>query len=75
MSSPQLRCQDRVLGDPEARELIARCYCGRLATVGDDRWPYIVPLLHLFSGDEIGLHNSAARVHLRTTWSAIRAHA
>src|ERR1700716_4118393 len=66
MSSPQLRRQDRVLGEPETRELIARAYCGRLATVGNDGWPYIVPLLHVYSGDEIGLHNTAARGHLRT---------
>jgi nitroimidazol reductase NimA-like FMN-containing flavoprotein (pyridoxamine 5'-phosphate oxidase superfamily) len=37
-----------------------------LATVGNDGWPYIVPLLHVYSGDEIGLHNTAARGHLRT---------
>jgi len=47
MSSPQLRRQDRVLGESESRELIAQAYCGRLATVGDDGWPYIVPLLHV----------------------------
>jgi hypothetical protein len=34
--------------------------------VGSDGWPYIVPLLHVYSGDEIGLHNTAARGHLRT---------
>jgi hypothetical protein len=66
MSSPLLRRQDRVLGDAETRELIARAYCGRLASVGIDGWPYIVPLLHVYSGDEIGLHNTAARGHLRT---------
>jgi nitroimidazol reductase NimA-like FMN-containing flavoprotein (pyridoxamine 5'-phosphate oxidase superfamily) len=66
MSSPQLRRQDRVLGEPETRELIAQAYCGRLATVGADGWPYVVPLLHVYFGDEIGLHNTAARGHLRT---------
>lgn len=54
-----------MLGDTEARELIARAYCGRLATMGSDGWPYIVPLLHVFIGDEISLHNTAARGHLR----------
>jgi hypothetical protein len=66
VSSPQVRRQDRVLADAEARQLIARAYCGRLATVSEDGWPYIVPLLHVFSGDEIGLHNTAARGHLRS---------
>jgi nitroimidazol reductase NimA-like FMN-containing flavoprotein (pyridoxamine 5'-phosphate oxidase superfamily) len=66
MSSPQLRRQDRVLEDAEVRALIARAYSGRLGTMSEDGWPYIVPLLHVFSGDEIGVHNTAARGHLRT---------
>ena len=65
MSSPQVRRQDRVLPEPEARELIARAYCGRIATTGADGWPYIVPLLHVLSGNEIGMHNTAARGHFR----------
>ena len=55
-----------MLPEAEARSLLARAYSGRLATVGADGWPYVVPLLHVFSGDEIGLHNTAARGHLRT---------
>lgn len=66
MSSPQVRRQDRVLAEADARALIERAYCGRLATISEDGWPYVVPLLHVFSGDEIGLHNTAARGHLRT---------
>jgi uncharacterized protein len=65
MSSPQLRRQDRVLGDAEARELITRAYCGRIATVGADGWPYVVPLLYIFAGDEITVHNAAVRGHFR----------
>ncbi|MFN2643997.1 MAG: pyridoxamine 5'-phosphate oxidase family protein, partial [Burkholderiales bacterium] len=65
MSSPQLRRQDRLLGETEARELITRAYCGRIATIGADGWPYVVPLLYIFTGDEITLHNSGARGHFR----------
>jgi nitroimidazol reductase NimA-like FMN-containing flavoprotein (pyridoxamine 5'-phosphate oxidase superfamily) len=65
MSSPQVRRQDRVLPEAEARELIARAYCGRVATVGADGWPYVVPLLHVFADDVVTLHNAAARGHLR----------
>ncbi|HEY1289002.1 MAG TPA: pyridoxamine 5'-phosphate oxidase family protein [Burkholderiales bacterium] len=65
MSSPQLRRQDRMLGDAEARVLITNAYSGRVATVSADGWPYVVPLLHVFDGDVIGLHNSAARGHFR----------
>ena len=70
MNSPQLRRQDRVLGDDDTRELIARAYCGRLATVGDDGWPYVMPLLHVYSSENIGLHNTAARGALRTNVEA-----
>jgi len=48
-----------------ARELLARAYCGRLATVGADGWPYVVPLLHVFSGDTLLVHNTGLRGHLR----------
>jgi nitroimidazol reductase NimA-like FMN-containing flavoprotein (pyridoxamine 5'-phosphate oxidase superfamily) len=65
MSSPQLRRQDRILPEADARELIARAYCGRVATVGADGWPYVVPLLHVFSSDVISMHNAAARGHFR----------
>lgn len=65
MSSPQPRRQDRALEEIDARDLIAKAYCGRLATVGGDGWPYVVPLLHVFSGEEIRLHNAAVRGHLR----------
>src|SRR3954469_6626680 len=65
VSSPQLRRQDRMLVEVEARELIARAYCGRVATVGTDGCPYVVPLLHVFSGSVISMHNSAARGHFR----------
>ena len=65
VSSPQLRRQDRTLAEGEARELITSAYSGRVATVSADGWPYVVPLLHVFDGDAIGLHNAAARGHFR----------
>ena len=65
MSSPQLRRRDRLLGDAEARALLVRGYCGRIATIGGDGWPYIVPLLYVSAGDEITVHNAAARGHFR----------
>jgi nitroimidazol reductase NimA-like FMN-containing flavoprotein (pyridoxamine 5'-phosphate oxidase superfamily) len=47
------------------REMIARGHTGRLATVGADGWPYIVPLLYVWRHDRIWLHNTGARGHLR----------
>ncbi|HJY76083.1 MAG TPA: pyridoxamine 5'-phosphate oxidase family protein [Burkholderiales bacterium] len=66
MSSPQLRRQDRLLPEAEARDLMARAYCGRVATVDADGSPYVVPLLHVFAGDVISMHNTAARGHFRS---------
>jgi nitroimidazol reductase NimA-like FMN-containing flavoprotein (pyridoxamine 5'-phosphate oxidase superfamily) len=65
VSSLELRRQDRILAEAEARELIASAYCGRVASVGSDGWPYVVPLLHVFTADVINLHNTAARGHFR----------
>jgi uncharacterized protein len=46
-------------------EMIARGYSGRLGTVGPDRWPYVVPLLYVWTQGEIWVHNTGARGHLR----------
>ena len=65
MSSPALRRQDRMLAEAEARDLIRSAYCGRVATVSPDGWPYVLPLLHIFDGELISMHNTAARGHFR----------
>jgi len=54
-----------MLAEAEARELIAGAYCGRVATIDSYGWPYVVPLLHVFTADVIGMHNAAARGHFR----------
>jgi hypothetical protein len=54
-----------MLAETEARELITRAYCGRVATVDADGWPYVVPLLHVFSGGVISVHNTATPGHFR----------
>ncbi len=52
--------------EPRIRETLEKGYCGRLATIGSDGYPYCVPLLYVCMGDEIYVHNTAARGHLRT---------
>ena len=64
-TAPQVRRADKLMSDQAVRELMARAYCGRLATVGPDGSPYIVPLLFVWSDGEIWLHNTKARGHLR----------
>jgi nitroimidazol reductase NimA-like FMN-containing flavoprotein (pyridoxamine 5'-phosphate oxidase superfamily) len=64
MSSP-VRRTDRVMSDARANEILGNGFCGRLATVGEDGYPYCVPLLYVTMNDEIYVHNTAARGHLR----------
>jgi len=65
MSVPAVRRADLVMDDAAARELLNSAYCGRLATVGEDGWPYCLPLLYVVTDDCVYLHNAAARGHLR----------
>lgn len=62
---PRVRRTDRVLADEAARETLARGFCGRLATVGADGYPYCVPLLYVWMDGEVWVHNTRARGHLR----------
>jgi uncharacterized protein len=62
---PVMRRTDKAMSDEHARELLARGFAGRLATVGPDGWPYAVPLLYVLMGDELWVHNTAAPGHLR----------
>jgi uncharacterized protein len=63
---PKVRRTDRVLEDEAARETLARGFCGRLATVGADGYPYCLPLLYVWMDGEVWVHNTRARGHLRT---------
>lgn len=41
---PQVRRTDRLMSEQAVREMITKAYSVRLATIGEDGWPYIVPL-------------------------------
>ena len=51
-----MRRQDRALSEAEARELLARCDYGVLASVDEDGWPYAVPVNHVLVGDVLFIH-------------------
>jgi len=51
-----MRRQDRALSEAEAREILARAEYGVLASVGEDGWPYAVPVNHVLSGDSLYIH-------------------
>ena len=65
MSGPPLRRADRAVSPGRAREILAGGFSGRLATVGGDGWPYVVPLLYVWMDERIYVHGSHARGHLR----------
>ena len=64
-AGPEVRRTDKVMSDADARALLMEGYAGRLGTVGADGWPYVVPLLYVWTGEEVWLHNASARGHLR----------
>jgi len=64
-NEPQLRRMDKLMADEGVKEMISRGYSGRLATVGPDGWPYIVPLLYVWMNGGIWVHNTRARGHFR----------
>src|SRR5260370_27064618 len=63
--SPQVRRADKLMTEERARDALERGFCGRLATVGEDGWPYCVPLLYVCMDGEIFVHNTRAKGHLR----------
>ena len=65
MSGAPIRRTDKQMDDAQVQALLAGAYCGRIATVGADGWPYVVPLLYVWLDGKIYTHNTAARGHLR----------
>lgn len=64
--APPIRRSDKLMPEARVAELLASGYCGRLATVGADGWPYVCPLLYVWLDGEIWLHNTRAQGHLRS---------
>jgi hypothetical protein len=56
MTFHEVRVKNRALTEAEAREILARAEHGVLATVGEDGWPYAVPLNHVPIGDALYAH-------------------
>lgn len=60
-----VRRADKLTIEARTREVLSRGFCGRLATVGADGYPYCVPLLYVLLDGEICVHNARSRGHLR----------
>jgi uncharacterized protein len=52
----EIRRRERALSKDEARDILARAEYGVLATIGNNGWPYAVPLNHVLAGDTIYIH-------------------
>ena len=67
MSSPQLRRADRQMSGEGARNMLARSFSGRVATVGEDGYPYCLPLLYLWIDGEVFVHTGSGSGHFRAS--------
>lgn len=64
-TAPGLRRAEKAMSVERALEMLRGGFCGRLATVGADGYPYCVPLLHVWLDGEVYLHGTGAPGHLR----------
>ena len=62
---PQPRRSDKLMSQERLLEMINSGFCGRLATIGPDGYPYCVPLLYVWLEGAVYVHNTAAPGHLR----------
>ena len=71
MSAPgEVRRADKAMSVDETRALLARGVVGRLATADAGGQPYVTPLLYVWDGGEIWLHNAIVPGHLRANIEA-----
>jgi nitroimidazol reductase NimA-like FMN-containing flavoprotein (pyridoxamine 5'-phosphate oxidase superfamily) len=67
MSGPtQMRRQDLAMDEARTQALLARAFCGRLATVGQDGAPYCTTMLFVSMHDRILMHGGRTKGHLRS---------
>jgi nitroimidazol reductase NimA-like FMN-containing flavoprotein (pyridoxamine 5'-phosphate oxidase superfamily) len=64
-SAPKVRRPDKLMAETLMHETLQQGFCGRVATVSEDGYPYVTPLLYVLMDGEIIVHNTAARGHLR----------
>jgi nitroimidazol reductase NimA-like FMN-containing flavoprotein (pyridoxamine 5'-phosphate oxidase superfamily) len=64
---PHMRRVDKIMSQGQTLETLQRGFCGRLATIGEDGYPYCVPMLYVWLNGEVCLHNAKTRGHLRAS--------
>ena len=63
---PKMRRTDKIMSDEETLETLQRGFCGRVATIGEDGFPYCIPMIYVWQDSAIWLHNASAKGHLRS---------
>jgi len=63
--APGLRRAERMMPQADALAMLEQGFCGRLATIGDDGYPYCLPMLYVWMDGAVWLHNTSAHGHLR----------
>jgi nitroimidazol reductase NimA-like FMN-containing flavoprotein (pyridoxamine 5'-phosphate oxidase superfamily) len=59
----QLRRADKIMSDAEVDDFLRSAFTGRIATVGTDGYPYVVPNLFVWNEDAVWLHTPRAAGH------------
>jgi nitroimidazol reductase NimA-like FMN-containing flavoprotein (pyridoxamine 5'-phosphate oxidase superfamily) len=54
-----------MMPEDRAHQFLVGSFSGRLATIGADGFPYCVPLLYVWMDDQLFVHTTSARGHLR----------
>jgi uncharacterized protein len=65
MSGPGLRRGDRAMTEEQALRALESGFAGRLASISEDGYPYCVPLLYVWAENQVFLHGTSMRGHLR----------
>ena len=65
MSSPPVRRADKLMSQGKIDGLLSSGYCGHLATISPDGFPYVCPLLYVWLDRQVWLHNTSAHGHLQ----------
>jgi hypothetical protein len=63
---PQMRRADKAMPEDRAMAVLEHGFCGRLAVIGPDGYPYCVPLLYVLMEGELYVHNARSAGHLKS---------
>jgi nitroimidazol reductase NimA-like FMN-containing flavoprotein (pyridoxamine 5'-phosphate oxidase superfamily) len=59
----RLRRADKLMSSTEIEAFLAASFCGRIATVGPDGYPYVVPNLYIWQSGQVYLHTAKYAGH------------